>query len=117
MLHVAAQAGEFFGDVAALGGDGGFLGQARWIERSFAEQFFQAGFEAAREGGARAFGERLELRGERGDVAQAPGHFFAQVTGFVFAHASSLSSASFRQRATTASRRSIRLRAKWRLRR
>jgi hypothetical protein len=63
------------------------LSEARGIEGSFAEKFLQARGEAARESGARAFGYRFELGGERGDVAQARGHFVAEVAGFLFAHA------------------------------
>jgi hypothetical protein len=86
-LHVTAQARQFLGDIAAFGGDGSFLSEAGGIERSFAEKFLQARGEAAREGGACAFGMRFELRGERGDVAQPTGHLVAEMAGFLFAHA------------------------------
>ena len=87
LLHVAREARQFFGDVAAFGGERCFLREARGIELRIAEQFLQACFETAREGRARAFREDCDFGREARDAFQAAGHFLAQRFGFVLAHA------------------------------
>ena len=67
-------------DVAALGGDGGFLREARGIDAGLrrAVPCRRASRRRAKAGRAR-FGERLDFCGELADVAQAAGHFVAQM--------------------------------------
>ena len=79
LLHVAREAGQLFGNIAALGGNGRFLREARGIELRFAEQFPQALFQAAGKGGPRALGDGADFGGMACDRAKPPGHFLAEM--------------------------------------
>ena len=87
LLHVAAQAGEFFAHVAAFGRHRRFLRDARRIQRGLAQKILQPQFQPPRESRTSALRERFDLSGKSGDASQPRLHLFAQMIRLVLAHA------------------------------